>query len=263
MHKKIKLIIIIILIILSENCSVKIKEGLTEEQADEILVLLQSYGIKSEKSEYGSNQSKKYSILVPKESAEKAWRILKDNDLPSENEKGIDDIFNRNRLIPTTTEERALYLKALQGELAKTLKTIDGVIQARVHLVLPEDSLFPNDEVAYEPKAAVFIKYSLKEDGSIPFDINEIKSLVANSVKGLKSKNVEIVAKEISNPFKQNNYQLTEFGPLKITKDTAKYFKIFCLVNFIIYLFLFLIIFFLTNQLNRLEKKAKAYGKKL
>ena len=247
-----------VLILLLARCSVELQHDLSEDQANEILVILQSNGVLAEKVQTGNDQNKTYALSVTRAQAQKAWQILKENDLPGRSEKGIEDIFTKNSLIPTATEERALYLEALQGELARTLKTMDGVINARVHIVLPEDSLFGEEVTQSKPKAAIFIKYTFRRDGSFPFKHNEIKSLVAGSVKGLETKDVEVIAKEINVWRIDTKYELVVFGPLKMTKESLPVLRLTGAVFAFLFLLLGVIIFIQTVQNHRLRNKIKS-----
>src|SRR4030095_10493710 len=55
------------------------------------------------------------------------------------------EIFDRQGLGATEQSQRVSYQRALQGELARTIGALDGVQHARVHLVLPESTLFRRD----------------------------------------------------------------------------------------------------------------------
>ena len=91
-------------------------------------------------------------------------RILSEKSLPRPATRGFEQVFSGDSLIPSATEEKALFLDALQGEIIETLESLDGVISARVHLVLPErDPL--NPEAAVEPMAAVALR---TEGGMFP-----------------------------------------------------------------------------------------------
>ncbi len=98
----------------------------------------------------GGGEKPLWTISVPKSDAIRAWRLMKSQDLPRAAEKGFADTFGTNSLIPTATEEKALYLDALCNELQKTIETIDGVVKARVHLVLPEAEILPEEGNAGE-----------------------------------------------------------------------------------------------------------------
>jgi type III secretion protein J len=90
-------------------------------------------------------------------------------------------VFKKEGMISTPLEERARYLYGLSEELAATLQQIDGVLAARVHVVLPE-RVAPGEPVM-PSSAAVFIKYRapFDEDGNVA----RIRRMVAGSIPGL------------------------------------------------------------------------------
>jgi flagellar M-ring protein FliF len=92
------------------------------------------------------------------------------------------EIFDKQGLGATEQSQRVSYQRALQGELARTIGTLDGVRQARVHLVLPESSLFRRDR--QEARAAVTLTMNR---GTAPSreQILGVQRLVAASVPGL------------------------------------------------------------------------------
>jgi flagellar M-ring protein FliF len=99
------------------------------------------------------------------------------------------EIFDRQGFGVTEQSQRVAYQRALQGELARTISAIDSVKSARVHLVLPETTMFKRDRE--EPRAAVSL--ILKPDAALtPQQTTGIQRLVAASVAGLDSSKVVI-----------------------------------------------------------------------
>ncbi len=96
-----------------------------------------------------------------------------------------DSVFGSSQLI-----ERARYIKALQGELEKTISSIEHIKSARVHLAIPKQSTFVKDKK--EPSASVFVDiyggYKLDSD-----QVAAISHLVASSIQGLSSQNVTVI----------------------------------------------------------------------
>jgi flagellar M-ring protein FliF len=93
------------------------------------------------------------------------------------------EIFDNKDLGTTEYTQKINYLRALQGELARTILSIDSIKQARVHLVLPEASIFKREKV--KPKASVSLV--LKQDGRLSSEqILGIQRLVAASTPGLE-----------------------------------------------------------------------------
>jgi flagellar M-ring protein FliF len=99
------------------------------------------------------------------------------------------EIFDKSDALGTTSFVQNINnLRALEGELARTIRGIDSVVAARVHLVLPERPLFSRDKV--EPSASIV----LKVHGTLePQQVRAIRHLVASAVNGLKPQRVSIV----------------------------------------------------------------------
>ena len=93
------------------------------------------------------------------------------------------DAFSSSGLVQTINQ-----LRALEGELARSIRTIGAVQSARVHLAIPEKRLFERDR--QPPRASIALK--LRGDLS-PAQISAIRRLVASAVEGLKPELVSIV----------------------------------------------------------------------
>jgi type III secretion protein J len=95
-------------------------------------------------------------------------------------------------MVPTPTEEHALYLHALGGELARSVEAIDGVVEARVHVGLPQpDPLRPGDRPP--PRAAVLVKCRAAACPAVRQLEAGIRSLVAGAADGLDAGSVSVV----------------------------------------------------------------------
>ena len=148
------------------GCKKEIYHGLTELEANEIVVALADHGIASDKlpdkGEAGGKKGPIYLISVEEEQSVEAKRTLLDMHLPRPHEHGMAEAFSTPSMIPTETEEKARYLTALQGELASTLEQVDGVVDAKVHLVLPESNPLESSRDLTQARAAVLIKHYAK-----------------------------------------------------------------------------------------------------
>src|SRR6185437_12266354 len=99
------------------------------------------------------------------------------------------EIFDKSDALSTTSFVQSInHLRALEGELSRTIRGIDKIQAARVHLVLPERPLFSRETP--EPSASIVVRVR----GSLePAQIRAIRHLVASSVNGLKPQRVSIV----------------------------------------------------------------------
>ena len=125
------------------------------------------------------------------------------------------EVFGQPSLIPTATQERALHLVALCGELARTLETIDGVLTARVHVSLPEDNPLREAGPRPEPAAAVLIK--ARSENAVSAD--DVRRLVAGSVDGLSPAKVNVVMSVSQGP-SAVTVPLAYVGPFRVARQS-------------------------------------------
>lgn len=127
-------------------------------------------------------------ILVPADQKYKARLNLASQNLPR-GEAGL-ELFQESNFGETQTDKKVKYQSAIQGELARTIQSLDKVKAAKVNLALPEDKLFIDHEEP--PKASVVIR---TQDGETLTnkEVQAIINLVANSVEKLDPENVVIV----------------------------------------------------------------------
>src|ERR1700716_2160146 len=127
-------------------------------------------------------------IMVPKDKVTRLRMKLAEGGLPKGGGVGY-EIFDKSDALGTTSFVQNInHLRALEGELARTIRAIDRVQAARVHLVLPERPLFARETP--EPSASIVVRVR----GALePQQIRAIRHLVASAVNGLKPQRVSIV----------------------------------------------------------------------
>ena len=127
-------------------------------------------------------------IMVPKDKVTRLRMKLAENNLPKGGGVGY-EIFDKSDALGTTSFVQNInHLRALEGELARTIRAIDRIQAARVHLVLPERPLFSRETP--EPSASIVVRVR----GSLePQQIRAIRHVVASAVNGLKPQRVSIV----------------------------------------------------------------------
>jgi type III secretion protein J len=120
--------------------------------------------------------------------------VLQENGLPRQKDKGLEDVFANPGMIPTATEERARLLVGISGEISRTLKSVSGIVDAHVLVVLPENSPLLDKSEIVPPTASVLIKY---RGNDLPLSEDDVKKLVSRAVEALKPENVAVVYKKI------------------------------------------------------------------
>lgn len=127
-------------------------------------------------------------ILVPAELKYNTRLKMAAENLP-QGQAGF-EIFNDTNFGETQADKKVKYQIALQGELARTIESIEKIKAARVHLALPEKTLFSD----YEQKPSASIQITFHDDkGLTNREIQGIKNLVANSVDSLQAEDVVII----------------------------------------------------------------------
>jgi flagellar M-ring protein FliF len=127
-------------------------------------------------------------ILVPRDKLTRTRMKLAEGGMPKGGGVGYEIFDKSDTLGATSFVQNINHLRALEGELSRTIKAIDRVQAARVHLVLPERPLFSRDKV--EPSASIVLRVR----GALePQQIRAIRHLAASAVNGLKPQRVSIV----------------------------------------------------------------------
>lgn len=157
--------------------------GLSQTDAGVVVTRLREQRIPFQYDEAGGV------VKVPAGKIHETRMALAEENLPAGGGLGF-EIFDRSSLGVTNFVQKVNFLRALQGELARTISQLRTVESARVHIVMPDKSLFAGDK--REPSASVVI--NLAGGGILPKrQVNSIVHLVARAVEGLDAKNVTIV----------------------------------------------------------------------
>ncbi|MCX7958635.1 MAG: hypothetical protein N3B13_06275 [Deltaproteobacteria bacterium] len=212
-----KVLILTILLALF-SCKKELLHSIQEEQANDIISLLLDYGIRAEKIADGRQDSASFNIMVEESDYSRSWNILRENGLPREKIKGLSDVYQKQGLISSSTEEKALLIQAIKGEVEKTLETIDNVIKARVIISLPGPSQNPFSDTKEPVGASVLLK--VKKGSYVNRDT--IKGILLGAVSSLDKEriSVEIVESSVSPAGK--SVRNTFIGPFMVSDSSAK-----------------------------------------
>jgi flagellar M-ring protein FliF len=156
---------------------------LSEKDSAMIISQLQAQNIPHKIANGGST------VYVPEAHVYRLRMELAAKGVPSGDGVGF-EIFDKGQFGLSDFVQRTNYLRALQGELARTISQLDGVRSARVMIVQPENRLLLTDQ-NIKPTASVFVELA---SGRLEADaVNSIRHLVANAVQGLLPDQVAVV----------------------------------------------------------------------
>lgn len=180
-------------VLLLASCTTELYADLDQKQANEIVATLFRNGIPAKRV---VEKSGRYTIQVSEESFPQAVAILNQAGLPRQEFTNLGEVFKNDGLVASPVQERAQMIYALSQELARTVSDIDGVLTARVHLVLPEND--PLRQQLIPSSASVFIRH--KQSVPMADLVPQVKMLVANGIAGLSYDNVSVVHISVSTP---------------------------------------------------------------
>lgn len=167
-------------------CSVELFANLDQKQANDIVATLFRHGIPAQRS---VTKNGKYTVHVDQNRFSEAVAILNDSGLPKQDFASMGEVFKNEGIVASPVQERAQMIYALSQELSRTVSEIDGVLSARVHLVLPEND--PLRQQLIPSSASVFIRHA--STASLTELVPQVKMLVANGVAGLSYDKVSVV----------------------------------------------------------------------
>lgn len=157
--------------------------GLTEGDAGAVAQHLKEQSIDYQVQADGT-------ILVPRSQVFDTRIDVASKGLLQESTVGYELFDTTSALGMTEFNQKVTYQRALEGELARTIEALDAVALARVHITMPEDALFKDQQK--EPTAAITLKLEPRQKLSDE-QVSAIKGLASSSVQGLKPKDVVIV----------------------------------------------------------------------
>lgn len=157
--------------------------NLSAEEAGQIVEQLGTMGVSYQISDNG------HTISVPSTDVDETRMKLAVQGLPAPQNIGY-ALFDQNSIGMTDFLQKVNYRRALEGELARTISGLDEVAGARVHLVIPEERLFAEDQ--NKPSASVVLKLKgttkLRER-----QLQGISYLIASAVEGMEPENVTLI----------------------------------------------------------------------
>lgn len=167
-------------------CNSQLYGGLSDREANAMVAVLAQSGIKATRT---ASQDGSYSINVGTGDVADAISILAAQGYPKQRFADLGDVFRDDGLVSTPFKERARFNFAISQELSKSISDIEGVLTARVHVVIPEKSAIARSQTD-AATASVFIHLDGTRDMTARIPV--IKQLVAHAVPGLTYENVAV-----------------------------------------------------------------------
>lgn len=183
------------LLVVGCKTSTTIANDLSERDANEIVVLLQSRGVLGEKipapasTTGGGSKAQMWNISVPARQITESLAILNQSGLPRIKSTSLLDLFGAKGLVPSEMENKIRYQEGLSEQLGSTIRKMDGIIDANVQITFTQE-----DDEEHDLTASVYVKHRGILDNPNSLLITKIKRLISASVPGLTAENVSVIS---------------------------------------------------------------------
>jgi type III secretion protein J len=177
--------------VLSASCSVPIARGLDEQDANRVATALEQQGVAASK-EADPQADGRWIVSVAPDDAPGATAVLVSENLPPRPSPGVLDALGKDALVPSRASEHARLVTGIAGDLERSLRSIDGVLSARVHLAVPVQDALALDDSPPPPTASVLLRH---RGATPPVSVQGVQQLVARAVPALSPEMVSVVRK--------------------------------------------------------------------
>lgn len=159
--------------------------GLEERQANLVMAALIDAGISCHKE---PGEEGTWNVLCSEAKFAQAVNLLERQGLPRQPRHGIGEVFKKTGMISSPSEERIRFMDALAQDIARTISMIDGVVDARVHVVLPENDPFARNALPSSAAVAIRSRWNADITDLVP----SVKALVKNAIEGLQYEKIQV-----------------------------------------------------------------------
>lgn len=180
-------------VLLLAACQTELYDGQTDRSVNEMIAVLASSGIEARRVR---GEDGLYGITVPRSEFARAVTLLSERGLPRQQRGGLAEAFPDTGIVSTPFQERARFMNAISQELAVSLTGVAGVVDARVHVNVPEDQPLSNEKIASTASVFIYKDPSIDLTGQVA----TIKTLVTNAVDGLDYEDVAVAVFDARSP---------------------------------------------------------------
>lgn len=159
--------------------------SIDERQANAVMAALLDDGIGCEKT---PGEEGTWNVMISQSDFAAAAGRCEQLGLPRRPFMGVGEVFKKTGMVSSPGEERIRFMDAVAQDLSRTISMIDGVADARVHVVLPENDPFARNTLPSSAAVAVRARWDADLTDAVP----QVKALVKNAIEGLAYEKITV-----------------------------------------------------------------------
>ena len=182
-----KILIVLLMAVGLAGCDEKttLYSGLEETQANAVMAALIGAGIEADKA---PGDEGTWVVTIGKVDFARAANLCESRGLPRRRFNGVGEVFKKTGMVSSPSEERIRFMDAIAQDLSHTISMIEGVVDARVHVVLPENDPFAKNTLPSSAAVAIRSRW----DADLTDVVQQVKSLVKNAIEGLAYEKITV-----------------------------------------------------------------------
>lgn len=183
-------------LVLLVSCSkTELYHNLSEDEVNEILVVLHEHGITASKKKEVVQNEVSWTVVLGSDDLPKARSILLERNLPRRRQPGIEDIYKDKGLIATADEQKARFIIGMRGNIINALRKNPDVVDADVVINVPDKEEFGSHDPAQKkrPSAALIIKIRPTAEAQATLTEAKLQRVVASAIPELEPRDVTVI----------------------------------------------------------------------
>jgi len=230
-------------------CSVPIAANLDESDANQAVVVLERGSVGASKERDPEHEGR-FVVTVSTQDASTAIGLLSRENLPPRQSPGVLEALGESSVVPSRLAEHAKWSAGVAGDLERSLRGVDGVLSARVHLGVPPAERLDPDGASERPTAAVLIRH---RGATPPVATGEVQRLIGGAVPGLSPERVNVVMVTSAWPEAPDHSSLLRLGPVSVTRGSVGALRAIVVAVAVLALALLASVLTLWSRLRRAE----------
>jgi type III secretion protein J len=207
-------VVAVILVASLVGCTREVAAGLDEADANRGVVALARANVDAEKMSDPTSEGH-FKLVVGRDEATVAISVLASEEIPRPKSSAMTPAG----IIPSPEADRAARIAAMASQIERSLGSIDGVHDARVHLDVPQtDPLVAAlDGKSLKATASVLIRH---RSANPPIQADDVRKLVAGAVSGLTAESIAVVMVQVPQMTLTGDRELAHLGPIAVTRGS-------------------------------------------